>query len=163
MGLGGATAAVLALDTAIDESRKEMAKGDVARFPSRFSSGDGHIHVTTTAESMYGFLFSPLSFPFFLSCISLCFNHLPAVLTPVSSSPPCCFVREAAICPSCRYACRLLITAFLISLRRWYSVSLEAFLSYFYSCSSVLLVLLCCRTRYAGCHFTCFTHEFAII
>ena len=34
---GGTTAAVLTLDTAIDESRKETAKG-VARFTNRFSS-----------------------------------------------------------------------------------------------------------------------------
>ena len=34
-------ATVLAPDTAIDESKKETAKG-VARFPNRFSRRDGH-------------------------------------------------------------------------------------------------------------------------
>ena len=38
---GGATAAVLTLDTAIDESWKETAKV-VARFPNRFSRSNGH-------------------------------------------------------------------------------------------------------------------------
>ena len=38
---GGAIAATLTLGTAIDEGRKETAKG-VARFPNRFSSGDGN-------------------------------------------------------------------------------------------------------------------------
>ena len=39
---GGATAAILTLDTAVDKSRKKMA-GRVARFPARLCSRDGKL------------------------------------------------------------------------------------------------------------------------
>ena len=167
---GGATAAVLTLVTAIDESRKETAKG-VAGFPNRFSGSDGHPYFYHCLE--YDVLSPPpcLSFNFVACCFvsPFVFFPLPAVNTtmPVSSSPSSGFVRAAAICPSRvrMYAFHLLIAAFLIYiLASFYSVSLQnlfvllSFVPVFWCFS---FVLLCSRTRYW--HFACLTLGFSII
>ena len=91
------TTAIPTVGTVIDESRQETAKG-VARLPNRFSSSDRHpcyYHrleydiIVLSIFLLVFFLVSPFgSFP------------LPAVLRPVPSSPSCCFVCTAAICPS---------------------------------------------------------------
>ena len=96
-----ATTAVLTLDTAIDESRKETAEGvGVARFPNRLCSRGGILCYIHRLDD--DFLFS--LFPFiiiFLPCFSLLFpSPPPAVFMPVSPSPWRCFVRETVIYPS---------------------------------------------------------------
>ena len=98
-GGGGATAAVLTLDTAVDESRKEAAEG-VTRSPNRFVRRRREpILPSPPSSTIFSFL-SFLSFLAFRPCSSLYFLFSPAVLMPVSSSPLCCFVRAAVICTS---------------------------------------------------------------
>ena len=84
---GGSTAAVVTLDTAVDESRKKIADR-VARFPTRLCSRDGKLRYYRRLE--YDFLaFLPCLLQFFFS-----------VLIPVCFSSWCRFVRAAVICSS---------------------------------------------------------------
>ena len=94
-GGGGATAAVLTLGTATDESTKDTAKG-VASFLNQFCRSDGHPCYYRRLE--YDVIFFRFSLPscFFLVSPFVSFS-LPAVRMPVSSPPSCCFVRAAAI------------------------------------------------------------------
>ena len=72
---GGATAAVVALDTAFDDSRKEKAKG-IARYPDRLSSRDGYKYYYHLLE--YDLRFPPSSLPsFVLTCLFLGFHRPP--------------------------------------------------------------------------------------
>ena len=79
---------MLILDTAVDESRKEMADR-VARFAARLCSRDGKLCFYIVAVST-NLLFWP--------CFLL-FVFFP-VLIPVGFSCSCCFVRAAVICSS---------------------------------------------------------------
>ena len=105
---GGATAAVLTLDTAVDDSRKETAKG-VTRFPNRFSSRGGQPCYYHRLECGF-FFFSLLSslllfvlsiplFPF-ISPPSL-YRHLP-LLRVASSVQQISVLLEYVCFPSIR-------------------------------------------------------------
>ena len=93
----GSTAAVLRLDTALNQSRKNMADSVTTRFPARLRSRDGELRYYGRLE--YDFL---AFWPRFLLLTFLIFS----VLIPVCLSPSCSFVCAAVIgCPPTSNTC----------------------------------------------------------
>ena len=153
----GDSGSILALDTAIDDSRKATERGVAIinnRFPNRFSSRDGHQVCYHRLE--YDLLFSPLIYSFLLlPCISLCFLSPPRrhnagvflsfVLLRLGSSYMS-FLIEYVCFPSI-----IRVAPLVISLRLFYqySVSFQYFLLSF---ASYFLVLLCFLTSTLAFH-----------
>ena len=79
---GGATAAILTLDTAVDESREKMADR-VVRSPARLCSRDGKLCKLSAPSCFFAFLPSFHLFFLFSSLILVCL------------SSNCCLVRAA--------------------------------------------------------------------
>ena len=101
IGRGADSGSILTLDTAIDESRKETAKGG-ARFPHRLStrdSGDPCYYHRLEYDLIIFSLFSLPSFLLLALFLSLFLSPHRRPYAGNFSSPSCCFGRAAAICP----------------------------------------------------------------
>ena len=139
---GGSTAALLTVDTAVNESRKKVADR-VTRSPTRLCSRDGKLCYYRRLE--YDFLF------FFLALLP-CF-----IVFFVCFSSSCCFVR-AAVISSASTCCSRVIC--IISDLRIPFVSFVIYFSWFLF--SWLACLLCSRTRYVCILFPTLIDEFAL-
>ena len=99
MRRGGSTVAVVALDTAVNESRKKMA-ASVTRSPGRFCSRDGKLyhgrleydfHAFCLASYLSYFLLAQPGMFLFFVLLRLCSSHL--LLSSKYSSTCCCVIR----------------------------------------------------------------------
>ena len=128
---GGSTAAVLALDTAVEESRKKMADR-VARSPVRLCSRDGKICYYRRLE--YDFLFLNLASYF------LFLSFFLSVRVRVCFSSSCYFVRAAVICSTLASTCVLLV----ICIPPYLIIPFASFVLHFFVFLVILGRRVCC-------------------